>query len=42
MKSFFQVAEIELTYKSKVKASDRPQIVNSQTAFDILLFNWSD
>ncbi|MFK7980143.1 MAG: RadC family protein [Saprospiraceae bacterium] len=42
MNSFFQVAEIELTYKSKVKASDRPQIVSSKNAFDILLFNWSD
>ena len=42
MNSFFQVAEIELTYKSKVKASDRPQIITSQNAFDIFLHNWSD
>ncbi len=42
MKNFFSVSEVELTYKNKVKASDRPQITSSRTAFDILLFNWSD
>ena len=42
MNTLFSVAEIELTYKSKVKASDRPQIMSSRTAYDILLHNWSD
>lgn len=42
MQHLFSVSEVELTYKNKVKASDRPQITSSRTAFDILLFNWSD
>jgi DNA repair protein RadC len=42
MSSFFQVSEVELIYRSKVKASDRPQIMSSRTAFDIFLYNWSD
>ena len=42
MKSFFAVSEVELTYKSKVKASERPQITSSRNSYDILLHNWSD
>ena len=42
MNSFYRVSEVELTYKSKVKASDRPQITSSRTSYDILLNNWSD
>jgi len=42
MSSFYQVSEIELTYKRKVKASDRPKITCSRDSFDILLNNWSD
>ncbi len=42
MQSFFSVSEVELTYKSKVKASDRPQIISSQNAYDVLLQHWSD
>ena len=42
MQHLFSVSEVELTYKNKVKASDRPQITSSRTAFDILLHNWSD
>ena len=42
MQHLFSVSEVELTYKNKVKASDRPQITSSRTAYDILLFNWSD
>ena len=42
MNSFFKVSEVELTYRSKVKANDRPQIMSSRTAFDIFLYNWSD
>jgi len=30
-------SEIELIYKSKVKASERPRIVSSQSAFEIAL-----
>ena len=36
----FQVAEIELTYKSKVKASERPKITQSIDAFEVLLNHW--
>jgi len=42
MKNFFSVSEVKLTYKSKVKASDRPQIITSQNAYDVLLQHWSD
>jgi len=38
----FTVSEVELTYKNKVKASDRPQVTCSQNSYDILLNNWSD
>jgi len=38
----FTVSEVELTYRNKVKASDRPQITCSQNSYDILLNNWSD
>ncbi len=40
--NIFQVSEIELTYKSKVKAADRPKITDSQSAYDILMNHWSD
>lgn len=35
------VAEIRLTYKSKVKASERPQINQSQDVHKLLLENWN-
>lgn len=34
------VAEIELIYKTKVKASDRPQIKSSKDAYKLLLSTW--
>lgn len=37
-----KVSEIKLTYKSKVKAKDRPQIHSSRDAHRILKSNWSD
>ena len=37
-----EVAEIQLIYKNKVKAADRPQITSSQDAYWILESNWSD
>ncbi len=37
-----QVTEIKLTYKSKVKAADRPQITCSRDAYMVLLSNWSE
>ena len=36
-----QVAEIEITYKNTVKASDRLKITNSQTCFAVLRNLWS-
>lgn len=37
-----KVAEIELTYRSKTRASSRPQIRSSDDAYQILKANWSD
>lgn len=34
-------SEIELVYKSKVKASERPQIRESKDAYDVLLKIWN-
>lgn len=36
----YQVAEIELIYKSKVSQSKRPQITTSKSAFNILHQHW--
>ena len=38
----YQVAEIQLTYKSNVKPSQRPRINGSRDAFNILKENWDD
>ena len=35
------VAEIELVYRSKVKASERPKINSSKDAYDIFLKSWN-
>jgi DNA repair protein RadC len=37
-----KVAEVELIYKSKVKASQRPQITSSKDAYQLLLQIWDD
>ena len=37
-----QVAEIELVYKSKVKASERPKIITSSDAYKVLKQTWDD
>jgi len=42
MNGLFTVSEVELTYRNKVRPSDRPQITCSQNSYDILLNNWSD
>nr|WP_199001269.1 JAB domain-containing protein [Flavobacterium sp. ASV13] len=34
------VAEIELIYKTKVKASERPQIKSSRSAYELVLASW--
>ncbi len=41
-KNYVQVAEIQLSYKTKVKPSDRPKISTSKDAYNILLQAWDD
>ena len=36
----YELAEIQLSYKSTVKASLRPRVTGSKDAYDILLGNW--
>lgn len=38
----FQVAEITLSYRTKVKAKDRPQVRSSGESFEVLASLWSD
>lgn len=38
----YQVAEIQLTYKSNVKPSLRPKISGSMDAYNVLLDSWDD
>jgi DNA repair protein RadC len=35
-----QITEIELTYKYKIKASDRVQVKSSTEVYDVLVANW--
>ena len=41
-KKQFEVAEIQLTYKTKVKPSQRPKITSSKDAYEVLLDNWDE
>jgi DNA repair protein RadC len=41
-KQKFQVAEVELVYRSKVKASERPKITCSNDAYDVLMESWEE
>lgn len=36
------ITEIEVTYKNKIKASDRPQISSSKDAYEVLKSVWDD
>ncbi len=36
------IAEVRLTYKSKVKPSDRPRVISSEQAFRLFLDYWDD
>src|SRR3954447_26699528 len=38
----FKVGEVELIYKTKVKASQRPQITTSRDAYNLLLQLWDE
>ncbi|TLU96996.1 hypothetical protein [Dyadobacter luticola] len=39
--NLYQVAEIELIYKSKVQASQRPKIESSKDAYKVLMQSWN-
>src|SRR5258708_40154034 len=41
-KRLYEVAEIQLSYKSDVKPSLRPKINGAQDAYKVLLENWDD
>ena len=41
-KNLYQVSEVKLTYVSKIRASERPQIRTSQDAYNVFLNNWGD
>ena len=41
-KTLFEVAEIQLSYKSKVKASLRPKIESSRDAYNVLNKYWDE
>ena len=41
-RKLYQVAEIQLIYKSNVKPSLRPKISTSKDAYNILIENWDD
>ncbi len=40
--ALYHVAEIELVYKTKVKASERPQIKTSSDAYQVLKQSWDE
>ena len=37
---FFNVAEVQLSYKPHFKAQERPQISSSKQAYEVLMNNW--
>jgi len=41
-KKQWQVAEIQLAYKSNVKPSQRPKLLTSKDAFEILRNSWNE
>lgn len=38
--SLFAVTQVELVYRNKVKPADRPKLVDSASAYDVLLNAW--
>jgi DNA repair protein RadC len=40
--ALYEVAEVDLIYKSKVKASNRPKILSSKDAYNVLLKVWDE
>jgi len=41
LQNYYNVAEVELTYKPNYKPSERPQVTSSKEAYDIFLAHWS-
>ncbi|RZK65296.1 MAG: DNA repair protein [Pedobacter sp.] len=39
-KEFFNVAEVQLSYKPHFKAQERPKITSSKQAYQIMIDNW--
>ena len=42
LSALYEVAEVELIYKSKVKASKRPKITTSKDAYQVLIKAWDE
>ena len=42
MKELLKVCELKLTYKTTVNINNQPTITSAESAFEILLKNWSD
>ncbi len=42
LQSLNQIAEVELIYKTKIKASERPQVKTSKDAADLLKQSWDE
>lgn len=40
--ALYEVAEVELIYKSKVKASQRPKITTAKDAYEVLIKAWDE
>ena len=40
--NLYQVSEIELVYKSKIKASQRPKIASAKDAYNVFIKNWNE
>lgn len=38
---FWEVSEVELVYKSRIKAADRPKVNTSAKAYEIFLHTWN-
>ena len=39
---FWQVSEVQISYKTQLQAADRPKVASSRDAENILRENWSD
>jgi len=42
IQSLFKIAQVELIYRNKVKAADRPKVTNSKDAYKLFLSTWDE